>query len=234
MFGLFAPETVAYIDLRSGILTFLSKKRRSLGGSTKVRLSVPGQPKPQNYDIPVSIISVRQVTAVSGFICVAHVLVDETRYPALEETLKRIPVRPDLGLAARRSARFSVSLRVMSRELPGFGAVTVDISNHGVRLATHGPVTEGNYMRLTIELDVGSMNPHLPIPGKAVWSRPDPRSKGHFVGVEFCDIEPQVQDHLNRYMRSLSDRMGGDVMHRSISDGEVYIRGDENVAKPKS
>ena len=99
MFGLFAPETVAYIDLRSGILTFLSKKKRPLGGNAKIRFCIPAQPKAQNYDIPVSVISVRQVTAVSGFICVGHVLVDETRYPTLEETLKRIPVRPDLGLA---------------------------------------------------------------------------------------------------------------------------------------
>lgn len=232
MFGLFAPETVDYIDLRSGIITFLSKKKRSLGGSSKVRLVIPRDGKVANLDVSVSLISVRVSTSVKGFICVGHLLVDETRYAPLEEAIKTIPVRPELGLAARRSVRCPISLRVMSRELPGFGAVTVDISNHGARLSCHGAVSDGAYVRLTIELDVGSMNSHLPVPGKAVWCRPDARGKGYIVGVEFCDIEPAAKALLDKYMTSLVARLGGDVMHRTIADGQVFVRSDDNVAKP--
>ena len=232
LFGLFAPETVDYIDLRSGIITFLSKKKRPLGGSAKVRLAIPQDGKHKNLDVSVSLVNVRTSHGVKGFICVGHLLVDEALYPQVEAALRTISVKPELGLAARRSVRYPISLRVMSRELPGFGAVTVDMSNHGARLACHGQVAEGAMVRLTLELDVGSMHSHLPVPAKCIWSRPDARGKGHIVGVEFCDMEPAAHDLLTRYMKSLADRMGGDVMHRTISDGEVFVRNNDNIAKP--
>lgn len=233
MFGLFAPETVTYLELTSGLLAFVTSKKRS-AGQCKVRLSVPSQPKPTLIDVPIYVIHLRRNTRGSGYVCVGRVELDEARTKALTEHVRTIPVQPGFEMLARRNMRYPARLKVVCRELPGFQAVTVDISQGGVRLMTQGPVALAAHARLNIELDAGSVGPSLPITGNALWCMPDPQSKGGkgcITGFEFIEVDASTESILTSYLKSLSYRLNGDVQHRSISDGEVFIRPEDNVSK---
>lgn len=226
MFAFFAPETVKFVEMRTGILTYVSTKKKEPGSSHTVRFALQ-RPKPNTLDLKNSIISCRQCESKKGFICVAHVLVDQSQFREIESTLSAFALRADLGISARRSPRMPISLRIMSRDLPGYGGVTVDISLHGVRLATPGATPVGTYVRLTVELDVGSLPPQVNVNGKVVWCRGDGTTKTHFLGVEFCDLDHNTVDILTKYNKVLNNRLHGDVMHKTIADGEVFVRKED-------
>ncbi len=230
MFSFFAPETVKFVEMRSGILTFVCAKKRLPGSGGTVRFALQ-KAKPNSLDLKISVISSRPCESGKGVICVAHVLEDETKFSDIESTLSGLALRADLGISARRSPRLPITLRVMSRDLPGYGAVTLDLSLHGVRLSTGGNCAVGTYVRLILELDVGSLPPKAEVNGKVIWCRADGNSKNHFLGVEFCDLDAPTIELLNKYNKVLNSRLGGDVMHKTIADGEVFVRQSDNQQK---
>ena len=91
MFGLFAPETVTLLELTSGLLAFVSSRKRS-AGQCKVRLSIPNEPKLTLIDVPIYVIHLRRNTRGSGYVCVGRVELDEPRLKALNEHVRSIPV----------------------------------------------------------------------------------------------------------------------------------------------
>jgi Tfp pilus assembly protein PilZ len=230
VFAFFAPETVKFVEMRSGILTFVCAKKRLPGSGGKVRFALQ-KAKPNTLDLNISVISSRPCESGKGVICVAHVLEEATSFHEIEATLSGLALRADLGISARRSPRLPITLRVMSRDLPGYGAVTLDLSLHGVRLSTSGACAVGTYVRLILELDVGSLPPKAEVNGKVIWCRPEGNSKTHFLGVEFCDLDGPTIELLNKYNKVLNSRLGGDVMHKTIADGEVFTRPTDNQQK---
>ena len=233
MFGLFAPETVTLLELTSGLLAFVSSRKRSVG-QCKVRLSIPNEPKLTLIDVPIYVIHLRRNTRGSGYVCVGRVELDEPRLKALNEHVRSIPVQPGFEMLARRNMRFPARLKVICRELPGFQAVTIDIGRGGVCLMTQGPVVLAAQATMNIELDAGSVGPSLPIIGNALWCVPDPQRKGGkgcITGFEFIQVEAPTVAILATYLKSLAYRLEGSLQHRSISDGEVFIRPEDNVSK---
>lgn len=231
MFGIFAPETVQFIDMKDAVITFLTARKKTPGQTIKVRFVLPNAPKPHRLDITVKVTAVRMEGQTH--VCVALVLAPESALPQIEDLLRSFGMRADLGFAGRRSARLPISLRVMSRELPGYGAVTVDISEHGVKLNCHGVVKQGLHAYLVIESDVASVE-NLSLRARAIWCRENPSGKGYLVGCEFYDVNAAQQDALYRYCKSLAARLRGDVMHRQIADGEMTVRPDDNVSSKSS
>ena len=226
MFGLFGPETVTFLDLHEGVVSFLCKKKRGTG-NCKVRFALPQPAKP--LDLPVAIFHTRRCPL--GTICVANVMVPEASQGQIDKPLKSIPIAPEHRYLARRCPRLPVSLRVVCREIPGYGAVTSDIGIYGIRISTHGKVADGTPLRLTLVLDVGTVDPNVQLEAKSIWCAPDPRSKGSIVGVAFQNMTIHQEETMVAYVKSLAYRLAGDVMHRTIADGEMYVRGDDNVSK---
>lgn len=233
MFGIFAPETVQFVDMKDAVVTFVTKGKKNPGQSLKVRFGMPNGPKPHRLDLTVKLTATRPANQGTGCVCVGIAVVPEHVLHDVEAALRSFAERANMGLAGRRSERLPISLRVMSRELPGFGAVTVDISLHGVRLNCHGPMKQGQTAYLMIESDVASVE-NMSLKARTVWSRENTSAKGCLVGMEFFDLNPTQLDALERYHKSLAGRLKGDVMHRQIADGEMTVRPNDNVAKPGS
>jgi Tfp pilus assembly protein PilZ len=213
------------------VVTFRSSKRRSPGSGATVRFSLNVNGKPQKLDLSVRIITCRPTGSGPGYICVAKMDMPEAKLRPTESMLNQFAQRANLGPKARRSPRFAMSLRVLSRDLPGFGAVTVDVSMHGVQLTTHGPVAPGTQIDFTLELDVASVAQHLNLRGRAIWCYQVPQSRGCNVGVEYLNVDAATQDVLEKYTKSLAERMRSDVMQRTIGDADVFVRPDDNVSK---
>lgn len=220
--------------MREALITFLTKRKKNVGQTLKVRFKMEGM-KPAHLDLRVQVSACRPTPAGKQFVCSAMAYVPEEKLAELEEAMRAHAQRGDQGMASRRSQRLPISLRVMARELPGFGAVTVDISQHGVRLNCHGMVKQGAQVNMVIESDVASVE-NMQLRGRIVWARENTLGKGWLAGLEFFDLTPYQEDCLERYCKALAGRLRGNVMHRQIADGEIVVRPEENedggAAKP--
>lgn len=234
MFGFFGPEVVKFVDMREALVTFVAARPKKAGTSCKVRFSLPGS-KTKKVDLNLRIVTSRPSSGSQGHICVGFVVMSEEFLGELEDLLRSYGERPDLGMASRRSPRLPISLKTMGRELPGFSCVTIDISQHGVRLNCHGPMKQGQVVNLILESDVASVD-NMGVRGRVVWCRENKEVKGYLVGVEFVEVTPAQADALERYNKSLAGRLRGNVMHRQIADGEITVRPDgaeeESIVKP--
>ena len=212
-------------------ITILTTRPKKPDSGSKVRVPLHGYKRPR-VDIPLRITSSRPSELPKGHLCVGTVVLEEEEHlKQLEDLLYSYAIRPDLGRSARRSQRLPIGLKAVGRELPGFSAVTIDISLHGVKLSCHGPVKQGQMLNLTLESDTGSV-PDIPLKGRAVWSRENQQNKGYSVGVEFTDLNPEQTDLLKRYHTSLAGRLKGNVMHRQVSDGQLVVRAEEDPDPP--
>lgn len=230
--GLFGPETVQFIDMHHGQLTILAPRTKKAGAVTKVRVALHGYKKPR-VDIPMLIQSVRPSESPKGHVCIGSVVLEEEYFSQLEDLLYSYAIRPDLGRSARRSLRLPIGLKAMGRELPGFSAVTVDVSLHGVRLNCHGPLKQGLVVNLTLESDIGSLG-NMVVRGRVIWSRENEQTRGHMVGVEFADLSEEQSGLLASYHHKLAGRLRGNVMHRQIADGEMVARPSDQEAPSES
>jgi hypothetical protein len=232
VFGIFSPEAVHFIDMREALLTFLAKRQKKVGQTLKVRFLMKGM-KPPRLDLSMRITHSRPASSGKGFICVGVVIAPEEKLPDIEELLRAHAERGDLGISGRRSQRLPVSLKVMARELPGFTAVTVDISLHGLRLNCHGAVRQGTVVQMTLESDVASVD-NMVLRGRIIWARENTLGRGWLAGIEFTELPAHQMDNLERYCKTLAARLKGDVMHRQIADGEIVVRHQEGEEPPKS
>jgi hypothetical protein len=234
VFGFFGPEKVKFVDMREALITFVAARPKKPGTVCKVRFELPGA-KSKKADVKMRIVTTRPSAGATGHICVGFAVLSEDHLGDLEDLLRSYAPRPDLGLAARRSPRLPISLKTMGRELPGFSCVTVDISQHGVRLNCHGTMRQGQLVNLVLESDVASVT-NMSVRGRVVWCRENKEVKGYLVGIEFVEVTKPQADALERYNKSLAGRLKGNVMHRQIADGEMTVREsaaeEEAIVKP--
>lgn len=210
--------------MREALITFVSARPKKAGTSCKVRFSLPGS-KTKKVDLGLRIVTSRPCQGSKGHICVGFAVISEDFLGELEDLLRSYGERPDLGSASRRSPRLPISLKTMGRELPGFSCVTVDISQHGVRLNCHGAVKQGLVVNLVFESDVASVD-NMTARARVIWCRENKEVKGYLAGLEFVDVSASQADALERYNKSLAGRLRGNVMHRQIADGEMVVRPD--------
>lgn len=215
MFNFFGPETVRFAEIRDSLITFVTKSSKRVGSSVKVRFLLD-DPQTRRLDVLLRVVTVRPLAEVKGFLCVGVIQLPENQRTAVEYLLQRHAARADLGMAARRSARLSVSLKTLARELPNFSCLTVDLSLHGARLSSRSPVNPGQQLSLVIESDLEGQ-PDIAVRGRVVWCRDNPSGRGHFLGVEFAPQSTAGQGALQRFHRALAQRAQGDVMHRQLA-----------------
>lgn len=216
MFGLFGPEKVEYIDLFDTTLTFRSKRKKHKPGHvSKIALQVFLGEEMQSLKMEVVVDSVRELPDRSVLV-ISHILgnPEETQnFLTIIETA----AKPDMGKLARRSERIPISVRCLSHQLPGFRAVTTDLSLHGAQLQCEGLIDIGTVLDITFEFELADL-PKLTLRGVAVWSvQEDQRRKAYRAGVEFTEQHPQTQALWDRAYAQLLRMQSGSVMHRSMS-----------------
>lgn len=226
MLGLFGPEVVQFFEMSGPLVTFYTSKAKKPDSEHKVRVALVAYPKAKHVDIPVRVIESHP--CVKGHLCTGAVDMTGEHLRQLEDLFYNYTNRPDLGEAARRSPRLPIGLKTVSRELPGYNCVTVDISKHGVGLSCHGTVEPGTRVQMTFDTDLSAM-PNMTLSGRVVSCREDGKSKSknktYLVGVDFAGLPPAQLETLDYYNRTLAGRLKGDIMTRQISDGEMTAGG---------
>jgi PilZ domain len=216
LFGLFGPEKVEYIDISDTTLTYRSKRKKNQPGMvSKINLQAFVGDSMQGLKMEVVVDSVRQLPDKS-FLVISHILGNEEQKTQFFTILDGAP-RPDIGKLARRSERIPIGLRALSQQLPGFRAVTIDLSLHGTQLQCEGLLEEGSVKDITFELELSDL-PKLTLRAVTIWSvSEDKRRKAFRAGLEFTEQHPQTQALWDRAYAQLLRMQSGSVMHRSMS-----------------
>lgn len=169
MFGLFGPPLVEFVDSEGKTISFLMKRAQQPGRVISIRLDVPLPDKPgqmQKVNMNAKIITSRPNPG-GGFLCVGETGLTEEALGEIKKRLKSAPRSNHSGTAGRRSRRYVTSIRVLSPELPGYRALTVDFSMHGMQLEAEGSLQVGKQVNITLELDSSTM-PELNLDAKVV------------------------------------------------------------------
>ncbi len=102
----------------------------------------------------------------------------------------RKKARSQKARVERDGSRHEASYRVMSRDLPGFSAITADLSRTGVQLETTGPLEVDATLVLSLEFDKEELA-DFSCPASVVWCKQDGVSRRFRVGLTFT---PQTDD----------------------------------------
>lgn len=225
MFGLFGPEKVEYIDLSEAVLTYRSrKKKHKVGSVVKIGLLVPLEGEVQTLKLEIVLDSFRPLPDGTTLV-IGHVVAQPAELAGLAELMANVP-RPDLGRLARRSERIPIGIRMLSQQLPGFRAVTVDLSLHGAQIQCEGLLELNSYMNVTLELEMPDLS-KLGLQALVVWSRAEEeRRKAYRAGLEFTQQHPEVQALWNKAYGRLLKMQNQSVLHKTMSNSE-YISNRE-------
>ncbi len=219
MFGLFGPEKVEYIDLSEAVLTYRSrKKKHKVGSVVKIGLLVPLDGAVQTLKLEIVLDSFRPLPDGTTLV-IGHIVAQPAELAGLADLMATVP-RPDLGRLARRSERIPIGIRMLSQQLPGFRAVTVDLSLHGAQIQCEGMLELNSYLNVTLELEMPDL-PKLGLQALVVWSRAEEeRRKAYRAGLEFTQQHPEVQALWTKAYNRLLKMQNQSVLHKTMSNSE--------------
>lgn len=114
-------------------------------------------------------------------------------------------------LVDRNGERYEVSWRVLSRELPGYRGVTLDLSSSGVQLETSALLDVGSEPELKFEFDRGELE-SFTCRARVVWSRQDGNNERKFKsGLTFVPKTDDERRQLARMATVLQTRSETDL-----------------------
>lgn len=138
--------------------------------------------------------------------------------------------------ADRDCERHDVSFRVVSRDLPGYRALTLDISGSGLQLQTEAMLEKSRILNLQMEFDREEL-PDFSCPAKVVWSKGEEGSRFFQAGLVFVPESHEQKVNLARMGTVLETRSAADLQdlldqaRRLDPTREAYLAG-KNVAGP--
>lgn len=220
-------EKVQFLAIEDRALTFKSRKSFKIGSRPTISISIPiASGGAEDFKLPVTITRVRQVgknsVVCTGLVPGAAHNVEQLRQilSGVDPTAAEGFAEPDDGENMRRARRFHWSIRVLSKDLPGFRAISLDFNRLGVKLSTEGPAEIGKIISLMLEIETAKTHEVL-CQGLVRWNKEVNRRK-YEVGIEFTELDPEVAKELEHFERFLESRSHDDVAKRQVMDSSFY------------
>lgn len=219
-------EKVQFLSIDGRALTFKAKKTFKVGARPTISIAIPVPTGGiEEFKLPVTIKRVRQAGPAS-VICTGDVpgaaqSVEQLRQilRGLDPNQREVTVDDDDD-NMRRARRYNWSLRVLSKELPGFRAVSLDFNRLGLKLSTEGPAKENSVITMMLEIETAKTHEVL-CQAIVRWNKEIARRK-YEVGVEFMELAPEVAKELEAFEEFLEARMGDDIAKRQVMDSTFY------------
>lgn len=105
-----------------------------------------------------------------------------------------------MRLERRREFRLNESLRVTSSDLPGYEAITEDLSLSGARLALKKPIKEGDYGVLTLHFQ-SAVIPDLELRFECRWCA-EKSDQSYHCGIKFMSLERAHKQAIKRFIEN--------------------------------
>lgn len=210
-------------------LTFKSRKTFKVGSRPTISIAIPiASGGAEDFKLPVTITKVRQVgpnaVVCTGLVPGAAKSVEHLRQilHGLDPNAGSTPTNEELddSDSMRRAPRYNWSIRVLSKDLPGFRAISLDFNRLGLKLSTEGAVEENKIITMMLEIETAKTR-ELLCQGLVRWVRELGRRK-YEVGIEFTELDEIVARELENFETFLADRQNGDVAKRSIQDSGIF------------
>lgn len=220
-------EKVQFLAIEERALTFKAKKAFKIGSRPTISISIPiASGGAEDFKLPVTITRVRQVgkgaVVCTGLVPGAAHNVEQLRQllSGVDPNTSTAPTAEEDDENMRRARRFHWSIRVLSKDLPGFRAISLDFNRLGVKLSTEGSVEIGKVVSLMLEIETAKTHEVL-CQGLVRWVKEINRRK-YEVGVEFTELDPEVARELENFERFLANRIEDDVAKRQVMDSGFY------------
>lgn len=174
------------------LLRFTSPTRLGLGDMLELSLDVPGLGRTA---VPITIV------ARDGQSYTAEVHAELPVRQHLFAQFGTTDAEADKVVAVpeqdrRRRPRFRTVCGVRSRLLPGYQALTWDLTPEGVRLQAREPLAVDTELVLDLDLDdqvVGVLR----LPARVIWSGPR-QEGGAWIGLQFAGTDQALRRYLDR------------------------------------
>jgi hypothetical protein len=214
---LFGPDKVDFVSLEDALITFRCRKLYQVGSTIRIKTEVPTGTTSHTLQIPVNVRSVRRLESTKEFIVCGDVPSRSNPLEAVRQFIHTID--PDEYKGARRRPRYKFSLRTLSKDFPGFRALSIDFNSLGLQVETEGPLPEGKLVSLDLEIGKAD-RPQLLCQAIVRWCRPIER-KRFLVGLEFVGLAEELTAELASFEELLVARANDDIGRKSIGFGEL-------------
>lgn len=196
MLGLFTPR-IKVLEKKEDRVTFVSPRNLTPGRSHQVKLA-------DSRRVSVLVEGSRRLER--GY-AITGIVRDEVG----------TPIRANDPLL-RKDCRVDCAMRVLSPDLPGYRAVTVDFSHGGVQVETEGPLATGRLLDVTLEYDNNEMA-SVRCQARVAWCAERSRAR-YRVGLQFVNPSPEADGLLGRMEELLINRDATSIQKRTIgADG---------------
>lgn len=190
---------------------------------TQIPVRVSGANGRRTPSVPMVVVSCRAAEC-GGFLLAGKFLVDHPDLTGLE-----IPPSLSHDSSTRSAPRVSCHLCVLSRSLPGFRVMTIDISEGGLQVEAPSGVELGSTVLLRLEFDTDTL-PSIEASAVVAWCRQQERGRFR-VGLRFTSIDDRSQEIIGRYRELLIAREESDISARTLQE-ERTVAGDQDVLEP--
>lgn len=129
-----------------------------------------------------------------GFPPREHYYCCRLEFPPLEVLTIQHELKP---VHLRSSPRIERRLRVLSPRLPQYLALAGDLSVEGIGLTCSGPLAEGDYLPLRIDLDHDAVE----VEAEVRWCRPS-GPRWHAAGARFLDVDRGARNALTNFVNA--------------------------------
>lgn len=192
---------------------------------TQIPVRVSGVNGRRTPSVPMVVVSCRE-SEHGGYLLAGKFLVDHP-------DLSGIELPPSVNDSFARSApRVSCHLCVLSRDLPGFRAMSVDISEGGLQVETPSEMGIGSLVLLRIEFDTDKL-PSIQASATVAWCSQQERGK-YRVGLQFTSIDARSREIIGSYRNLLVRREQTDIQSRMLEEEVPASALDEMAVESNS
>ncbi len=98
----------------------------------------------------------------------------------------------------RQYARINRDVGIISPDIPGYKAITRDISIGGAKITTSKPLPKGKIIKIGLELEIS--NKPFELSAEVVWTKEVEPNKKYEAGLKFIYSNPEQQQQIEKYI----------------------------------
>ena len=180
---------------------------------TQIPVRVSGANGRRTPAVPMVVISCRP-SDCGGYLVTGRFLVE---HPDL--TGFALPPSIDYDSSLRADPRVNCHLCVISRDLPGYRVMTIDLSEGGLQVEAPSRVALGNPVLLRIEFDTEQLPP-VQAAATVAWCQNLDRGR-YRIGLKFNNLDERSAEVIGLYRRLVARRAATDITQRTVRDEVV-------------
>lgn len=183
---------------------------------TQIPVRVSGANGRRTPAVPMIVVSCRPGEH-GGYLVTGRFLVEHPDLSGFE-----IPPGMGTDSSLRADPRIDCHLCVISRDLPGYRAMTIDISEGGLQVEAPARVALGNSVLLRIEFDTAKL-PALEATATVAWCSKVERGR-YRIGLQFKSLDEKGGELIGMYRELLERRSKTSLSVRAIKQDDEIVQ----------